>query len=243
MKSEHAISEDEETLTPELNLKVEPSTEENGTRPPDEPENGSDDGGGEEFECHVCNQKFTKVNHLTRHMTLHRNVLSHQCEHCEKVFLTPEHLETHMNECHRQKPYACTKCDKIFNRGEHLIRHLKTNHDKETEIHKCSVCEKELGTSEQLGKHIKQHILKDKRHVCEVCNKAFNRLDNLRTHQRAHTGDVPVRLHLCIYCGKEFNNSSNMVSFALLAPATGPHSSLISDCSYAATYRRTPLQM
>lgn len=37
--------------------------------------------------CHVCNASFARVNHLTRHMILHRNVLVHQCERCDKVSL------------------------------------------------------------------------------------------------------------------------------------------------------------
>lgn len=57
------------------------------------------------------------------------------------------------------------------------------------------------------------HLQQDKRHVCTDCGRAFNRLDNLKAHQRIHTGIKDnTRLHLCVYCGKEFNNSSNMVS-------------------------------
>lgn len=66
--------------------------------------------------------------------------------------------------------------------------------------------------SDHLARHTKIHLQQDKRHVCSDCGKAFNRLDNLKTHQRIHTGMKDnSRLHLCIYCGKEFNNSSNMV--------------------------------
>lgn len=38
--------------------------------------------------CHVCNATFARVNHLTRHMILHRNVLVHKCARCDKVCKT-----------------------------------------------------------------------------------------------------------------------------------------------------------
>lgn len=71
--------------------------------------------------------------------------------------------------------------------------------------------------SDHLARHTKMHLQQDKRHVCTECGRAFNRLDNLKAHQRIHTGIKDnIRLHLCVYCGKEFNNSSNMVSVGSL---------------------------
>ncbi|XP_050501833.1 zinc finger protein 852-like [Diabrotica virgifera virgifera] len=164
--------------------------------------------------CHVCGASFSRVNHLTRHMTLHRAVLVHQCDRCEKAFATEEHLKVHVEEEHINKPYVCTVCNKPFSRGEHLIRHLKVHQsttDKDANL-KCSICETTFTRSDHLARHTKIHLLQDKRHVCGECGKAFNRLDNLKTHQRIHTGEKDTsKLHLCIYCGKEFNNSSNMI--------------------------------
>lgn len=164
--------------------------------------------------CHVCGASFSRANHLTRHMTLHRAVLIHQCDRCEKAFATEDHLKVHVEEEHINKPYVCTVCNKPFSRGEHLIRHLKVHQntsDKETNL-KCSICETTFTRSDHLARHTKIHLLQDKRHVCGECGKAFNRLDNLKTHQRIHTGEKDTsKLHLCIYCGKEFNNSSNMI--------------------------------
>ncbi|KAK9879799.1 hypothetical protein WA026_006859 [Henosepilachna vigintioctopunctata] len=163
--------------------------------------------------CHVCQTEFTRANHLTRHMILHRAVLIHKCTQCDNAYATEEHLKKHVEEGHVNKPYACTMCNKQFSRGEHLIRHLKTHQNLNGEEDlKCAICEKTFTRSDHLARHTKVHLLQDKRHVCSDCGKAFNRLDNLKTHQRIHTGiKDPTKLHLCIYCGKEFNNSSNMI--------------------------------
>lgn len=37
--------------------------------------------------------------------------------------------------------------------------------------------------------------------TCDVCKKTFSRSDNLKTHQRIHTGEMP---YACRYCGKSF---------------------------------------
>lgn len=167
------------------------------------------------FACHVCDTKFPKANHLTRHMTLHKGVLVHKCTKCDKAFATEEYLAKHLDDDHVNKPYSCTVCSQVFKRGELLIHHLKT-HTGTIGALQCSVCNAVFNKAETLARHIKVHIQQDKRHVCADCGKAFNRLDNLKTHQRVHNSDRDnTKVHLCVYCGKEFNNSSNMVSINL----------------------------
>lgn len=38
-------------------------------------------------------------------------------------------------------------------------------------------------------------------HRCKVCDRVFSRSDNLRTHQRLHSGEKPFD---CKYCGQPF---------------------------------------
>lgn len=37
--------------------------------------------------------------------------------------------------------------------------------------------------------------------LCEICNQAYSRRDNLRVHQRMHSGETPFKCH---FCGQRF---------------------------------------
>ncbi|XP_018333383.2 zinc finger protein 883-like isoform X2 [Agrilus planipennis] len=140
------------------------------------------------------------------------NLMPHKYNHCDKELISREHIMKHSDKDHVYKPYICTICNKNFARGDHLIRHVqihKTGTD--ASVLMCSICEKVFDSSDQFVRHTKVHLRQDKHHVCSECGKAYNRLDNLKTHQRIHFGVKDNKLHLCIYCGKEFNSSSNMI--------------------------------
>lgn len=237
MQSEHGILDDNDMSLANLAENFKKETEEAGSEVEKNHDNDQNDNNSYEIKldnledpfseeiktvrstkihvCHVCEAVFSRANHLTRHMTLHRALLIYKCNQCENAFAQQELLDKHVENDHVNKPYACIMCNKQFSRGEHLIRHLKVHETKngEEEELKCSICEKKFVRIEQLARHTKVvHLLQDKRHVCNECGRAFNRLDNLKTHQRIHTGIKDTsKLHLCIYCGKEFNNSSNMI--------------------------------
>ncbi|KAJ8960775.1 hypothetical protein NQ318_020069 [Aromia moschata] len=185
--------------------------------------------------CHVCGASFGRLNRLVKHMTSHSSLLVHQCDKCEKAFAAEEYLKKHVKEEHVKKPYVCTVCNKSFTRSAYLISHVKVHQTgaEEGASLRCSMCDATFTSSEHLARHIKIHLMEDKRHVCVDCGKAFNRLENLKIHQRIHTGTKHTsKSHLCIYCGKEFNNSSNLVRHTRVHTGERPYSCSICGKSF-----------
>ncbi|KAM3592015.1 uncharacterized protein V6R79_011559 [Siganus canaliculatus] len=52
-----------------------------------------------------------------------------------------------------------------------------------------------------------EHFRRDESYSCDICGKMFNRVRNLRIHQRCHTGEKPYG---CMQCGKRFRQTGDL---------------------------------
>ncbi|XP_068438843.1 uncharacterized protein [Clinocottus analis] len=52
-----------------------------------------------------------------------------------------------------------------------------------------------------------EHFRREESHLCVVCGKTFNRVGNLRIHQRCHTGEKPYG---CVQCGRRFSQAGDL---------------------------------
>jgi KRAB domain-containing zinc finger protein len=68
----------------------------------------------------------------------------------------------------------------------------------------CAVCEKRFGTQQQLRKHERTHS-GEKPFSCVICNRAFSLASTLVTH----TGEKPFQ---CVICNRSFSVLSALVT-------------------------------
>lgn len=64
------------------------------------------------LQCEICNKRFSKASHLTRHTKIHAAVKPYSCQLCNKGFARAEQLMNHMNAHSGIKPHVCKICSK-----------------------------------------------------------------------------------------------------------------------------------
>lgn len=64
------------------------------------------------LQCKICNKRFSKASHLTRHTKIHAAVKPYICQLCNKGFARAEQLMNHMNAHSGIKPHVCKICSK-----------------------------------------------------------------------------------------------------------------------------------
>ncbi|XP_077301792.1 uncharacterized protein LOC143922440 [Arctopsyche grandis] len=179
--------------------------------------------------CSLCNQSFSRSNHIMRHMSTHNFNYPDKCEICEKVFPNKDLLTKHKRmQCENTtKTFQCGTCDMKFtyemSLNKHILKHHKGEsvsvnfldpvYQKREKTFICSTCNKSFYRKDHLDNHAKVHMPNEKKFECPICQKKFNRKDNLRSHSRVHeTNKEDLDSNcLCVYCGRSFSNSSNLI--------------------------------
>lgn len=134
------------------------------------------------------------------------------------------HLRTSRNIVN---PYSCKSCDQTFQRPSLLRRHsglcqrkLQQHSQpvapsKRTRMQlyppgcspfRCTVCNREFNRMENLKTHLRIHT-GERPYTCSVCTKCFRHSGALTRHFRIHTGEKP---YVCVQCGKSFRNCGGL---------------------------------
>ena len=89
--------------------------------------------GEKEFQCEVCEKKFSRQEHLKRHMLTHTKVKTHECDICSKKFSLKDHLVQHFRIHLGKKPYGCAECGKWFTHSSARSKHIRSQHKELSE--------------------------------------------------------------------------------------------------------------
>ncbi|XP_037616973.1 zinc finger protein 79 [Sebastes umbrosus] len=139
------------------------------------------------------------------------------------------HVRTSRNLGHTfANLYTCKSCNQTFNLPSLLRRHYgqcqqrlqqygqqPVDGSKRTRLQlyppgcspfRCTECNREFNRMENLKTHFRIHT-GERPYTCAVCSKCFRHSGALTRHFRIHTGEKP---YICGQCGKSFTNCGGL---------------------------------
>ncbi|XP_072036331.1 uncharacterized protein [Amphiura filiformis] len=132
------------------------------------------------FKCDSCEAKFESFSDFQAHSASH--VLTRQTK--------------------TQRSVRCPKCSLVFRSFQYLqVHNTKVHSDKELQVYKCNVCQKEYNHKRGLQNH-KSNYHRERTFRCQFCDLVFPSRAKTICHER-NSHDISTKAKsVCEYCGK-----------------------------------------
>ncbi|CAH0513521.1 unnamed protein product [Peronospora belbahrii] len=164
------------------------------------------------IQCVDCGEQFIFATDLVAHSqkTQHRPFAC-LSEGCKKRYTKREHLTRHVETVHvrgtfqsleQRKPFQCELCDARFTYNHGLTRHIKRSHRNVNLPFECAECLKGFKKKNEFQAHSYVHtgVLPFE---CEECGERFLKRFWLTRHQRKHEAnkEADTQVYVCV-CGE-----------------------------------------
>ncbi len=153
------------------------------------------------YSCSECPAVFMYKQHLTRHMSHHREP-QFLCQFCSKSFRGERMLETHIANTHPSGArYSCSVCSHEFGSAKLLNYHVASQHT----TRQCMFCQQVFEDYRLLREHKLDAHLDRQTIQCEECFMKFFSQEELKIHNARDHKEKP-----CPSCCEVFRNKKEL---------------------------------
>uniref|UniRef100_UPI00358E1439 zinc finger protein 37A-like n=1 Tax=Myxine glutinosa TaxID=7769 RepID=UPI00358E1439 len=124
--------------------------------------------------------------------------------------------------------FSCSRCSHLFLTEGALQLHMNTRHKKGC-LYKCAVCGKNFSTKQNVKIHNRIHT-GERPYKCSVCGKSFTAKNSVTIHMRTHTGERPFE---CSVCGRTFTVARHVTSHMKTHTGERPHKCFVCGKSFS----------
>lgn len=144
---------------------------------------------GKPFQCHFCNYEHRNLKLLKQHMLAHNTENLFHCDFCSYSSSYVQNVRQHMSNHFGEKPFNCKFCGYRSSKKAAVKRHLSQIHPAETTFSNSAKVAQNITP-------LATHSTK-KRLSCNYCSYSSDSERNVRRHLLNHTGQKPFYCRLC----------------------------------------------